>query len=79
MIRHLVEYTGPAPANLNEDFEQLVHDMEHGSGALMHMISNDGDPSQIWWLAERMCEQARMLSVRFHQKKRGSDAAGSQS
>jgi hypothetical protein len=76
MIRHLVESSDPPPADVDADFEQLVYDMGHGSTALMHMIENDGNSSEVWWIAERLCEQARLLGIRYHQRTGGSDAPG---
>jgi hypothetical protein len=74
MIRHLVDSSSPPPADADGDLEQLVYDMGHGSEALMHLIENQADQSQIWWLTERLCEQARLLLIRFHQRTGGPDA-----
>jgi hypothetical protein len=53
------------PVDLRADLEQLIYDMGHGSSAPMFTIERDMEGSQVWWLCERLCEQARLLEARF--------------
>jgi hypothetical protein len=65
MIRELIDDPHGKPIDQRADLEQLVYDMGHGSGALMHAIEHDMQGSQVWWLCERLCEQAMLLETRF--------------
>jgi hypothetical protein len=65
MIRDLIDAEKPEGAEAKEDFEQLIYDMRHGSHAVMHAIEHGLDGSALWWLTERLCEQARLLETRF--------------
>jgi hypothetical protein len=65
MIRDIIDVETPQGAKAKEDFEQLVYDMAHGSRAVMHAVERELDGSSLWWLCERLCEQAKLLEARY--------------